>query len=487
MLQTYLAILALGLTADPVDPSVPAGAIQRLGPISVGKEGSAISSLAFFPDGKRLASGGHVGVIGGANCVGTVCVWDLKSGKALHRFALKGVANVALAPDGKFLAAAGCDDGVAIVWNAETGQELHRMEGRRGWNGNMPIAFAADGKTLAVGSHRIDVWDATTGKALQMLKTGEPVWRLAFDPEGKLLAFSCVDGIDQRLFRTSDWQEQKFPWPSCKSFAFSPCGQTMALEEGMYDRATGKQLRSWAIKSSHSLALSPDGRMLASVEGENGVVVWEVATGQRRRTLSGHRSHVSALAFSANGRWLASGSWDRTIVIWDLYGGRAEAEPETAWRRLAENNAAAALDAIGQLLKTPDQTISLLQQRLKPVAQSDELVSRMIADLDSNAFQVREAASARLAQLGPACLPALRQALLAKPSPEAKQRLEALLEKLQTEPLPAATIQNCRAIEVLEQLGSADARRLLAKLAGGAARAPETEAAAAALRRMAGK
>ena len=61
------------------------------------------------------------------------------------------------------------------------------MKGMYGWNGNMPIAFAPDGKTLAVGSHRVEVWDASDGKLLQTLKAGEPVWQLAFTPDEKLL------------------------------------------------------------------------------------------------------------------------------------------------------------------------------------------------------------------------------------------------------------------------------------------------------------
>jgi WD40 repeat protein len=117
--------------------------------------------------------------------------------------------------------------------------------------------------------------------------------------------------------------------------AFSPDGRLLA--SGSYDTtiklwevATGNLVRTLTGHTGGvwPVAFSPDGRLLASgscgrrdssgscVEGE--IKLWEVASGNLVRTLSGHTSYVSSVAFSPDGRLLASGSYDTTIKLWDL-------------------------------------------------------------------------------------------------------------------------------------------------------------------------
>jgi WD40 repeat protein len=73
----------------------------------------------------------------------------------------------------------------------------------------------------------------------------------------------------------------------------------------------------------HSLAFSPDGRMLASAGSDSTIKLWDTSRGLLIRTLSGHLGAVRAVAFSPDGKSLVSGSQDHTIRIWDLETGRA--------------------------------------------------------------------------------------------------------------------------------------------------------------------
>jgi len=70
-----------------------------------------------------------------------------------------------------------------------------------------------------------------------------------------------------------------------------------------------------------TIALSPDGRMLASGGEDEIVILWNVSTGEKIRTLKGHRGHIKAVLFSPDGRTLASGSKDKAIVLWDPVSG----------------------------------------------------------------------------------------------------------------------------------------------------------------------
>ena len=66
------------------------------------------------------------------------------------------------------------------------------------------------------------------------------------------------------------------------------------------------------------LAVSPDGRQLASGSRDRTVRLWDIATGRQLQNLGEHRADVTCVAFSRNGRWLLSGSIDRTVRVWDM-------------------------------------------------------------------------------------------------------------------------------------------------------------------------
>ncbi|MBD2744009.1 serine/threonine-protein kinase [Coleofasciculus sp. FACHB-1120] len=72
------------------------------------------------------------------------------------------------------------------------------------------------------------------------------------------------------------------------------------------------------LKSVASVAISPDGEMLASGSLDNTIKLWNLNTGQEISTLNGHSKSVGAVAISPDGQTLASGSWDNTIRLWNI-------------------------------------------------------------------------------------------------------------------------------------------------------------------------
>jgi hypothetical protein len=187
-----------------------------------------------------------------------------------------------------------------------------------------------------------------------------------------------------------------------------------------------------------------------------------------------------------------TGSFDGSAVFWDVTGRRHEkaaslsgAELETEWTALLGEDGVKAHRAVWALAGDAKQVLPLLKERLKPVPGVDEKeIARLIAELDADDFGVREKATRELSKLGAAAEPALRKVLDGSPSAEVRQRALHVLEGQQKGESAAEWVASLRALEVLEHLGTPEARELLQALAKGAPGARLTQEAKAALERV---
>jgi hypothetical protein len=199
---------------------------------------------------------------------------------------------------------------------------------------------------------------------------------------------------------------------------------------------------------------------------------------------------VTALAFAA-GRLLSVGA-DGTAIVWDATGLKPEkataekVDAEAAWAGLDAPNPAKAYETVTRLMEAPEAAVGLLRERLKPATGTDaKQIEQLIGQLNDDDFTVREKASEELAKLGALAEKALRAAAKDPASAESARRVAELLKKLDAGAASGGALRETRALEVLEAVGTPEARKVLEGLAKGAPDAALTREARASLERLA--
>jgi WD40 repeat protein len=245
-----------------------------------------VASLAYRPDGKLVAAGGHKEVM----------LIDPASGDVVGTIAnLSGkVTALAFSHDGHGLALAGSNPGTGgevRLYSLSSGLDALKPDPILAAHNDMllDLAFSPDGRLLATAGYDrlIKVWDVPTRKELRTLKDhSDAVYGLAFSPDGRLLASAAADRAVK-----------------------------------VWDVATGARLYTLGDSTDwvYAVAWSPNGRDLAAGGVDKSIRVWEAskASGRLVRSVFAHEGPVLRLAYAADGKTLYSLGEDRVIKAWD--------------------------------------------------------------------------------------------------------------------------------------------------------------------------
>jgi WD40 repeat protein len=342
--------------------------------------GAWMSAVAFSPDGKTL---------GGVRHDGLLRIWEAATGKEApggdkvtqDNLTLvvsdgRSPASPVFAPDGGLLATLGPGWGIQIR-DAVSGKTLRQLPGQTSIRIPTSLAFSADGKTLAVGGLHtgkrqeiIQLWEVATGLELSQLPGHLKGQRLAFSPDGRLLASTGF--LDDPLIR-------------------------------VVEVATGKEVRQFVghYGQVSALTFGADGKTLISAGWDTTILFWDVAG------LTGVAWRDPLSRTQLEGLWADLASADGPKVHRALC--RLVEAPDQAPAFLGERLRPASAPS-------PQDLLELVRQ------------------LGSARFDVRAQASRALEKAGEAAEPALREALRGRPPLEVRRRVEQLLARLESRP-----------------------------------------------------
>jgi WD40 repeat protein len=389
-------------------------------------DGTEYSQLTFSPHGERLAGGGTCG-----NQV-HVAVWDIKSGKVLHRWDWPAgrnfhptVDSLCFSPDGNRLAAAVFRQSAAYVWELNTGRQSSQIAHPQIYS----LSFSPDGRTLATAGWDsvIRFWDPGAGGLEREVKVAEHakqgdlrIYAVCYAPVGGMIATAHLDGV----VRIWDAEPTRV--------------RTLFQVQGRFIHG--------------AIAFSPDGLWLATGSMDGMVSVWDPLGPRSMWSVGRHQSYVYTLGFGRDDRSLVSGGSDGLCYLWDLRPPGVPADHDLArlWHDLVGEDGFAAYEAMFALFDIPDRTVAMLAENLRAV--------KTLVDLD------------RIAEAG------------SDDETQRRRRLAKLL--VERDPKVKLEIGVRRAVSLLAQIGTPDA---ITSLKGLSEQSPKTDVgrfAAAALERL---
>jgi WD40 repeat protein len=479
-----------------------------------------LRAMGVSPDGSRVATAGwEVGVR----------IWEAKTGKQLARFpsSVMNQKNLDFSPNGKLLFTPSRNCDAVVKWDLATGKEVSRYNPgatERAGGDLQAFRLTPDGRSIQAatsqigergrGSARIMTWDVESGRVLSEkpvvgLDLIPGVGVVGFSPDalwgmGYGSLFPVAVGPQTNMLASAKVRStgmlQEFSWDSrlVAVTAIAPSREDPSARAVVLEVATGSKVFETTVRWVTHFAFHPNGRSLAGAVPD-GLVFWDLTTGKEYARRKAHyvnlnepQPFASVVRYFPDGKKLVTGHIDTTALVWE-----SPVRPEAArvleqkgravaWEDLLSRDGSKGWAAVWALADDHG-AVEFLREKAKSVAAMPaKEFSRLLADLGSDDFATREAATEELGKAVECAVGQLLASSNTELSPEQKLRVDQLLglwKVADQRPLTPERLRMVRAVAVLELMGTPDARKLLAELAAGAAAATTTREAKRALER----
>ncbi len=311
---------------------------------------SWVTSVAFSPDGKLLA-------VGAKDAVQLI---DVETKSIVRELVTKSgqIRAVAFSSDGKVLVTGSYQN--VSLWNAATGELVKLLKGHHGYVTGIAFSPEGSRLATACEDEVARVWTLEGDETPLLFKDHKlPVTGVAWSPDGKLIATSAGDDTrptksgEVKIWNAATGEVQQsfeLHTKAATGVAFSVDGKYVAssgIDEhvNIYDLAAKKPLGFYAGHSrpTNAVLFHPDEETAISVSGgravgKNELKVWEFVSGDEVATAEAHDGRIAALALSKDGRTLATAGYDKSVALWNV-GFLAIGLPEVAAASSAQDTA----------------------------------------------------------------------------------------------------------------------------------------------------
>lgn len=301
---------------------------------------AGVASVAYSPDGTKLAS------VGGDGALRIWVVMDPGPLTSLHRFegqakpgsssGFSPLSAVVFSPDGRFVASGGAD-AVVRVWDVQTKAEVRGLRGHTDWV--TAVAFGPDGRLLISGGadKAVRVFELIPQEGSGAFGHLLAVNAVAVSPDGKTVATASVDHTIKLWDLSSGKETATLIGDSDLPFSVAFLGNDRVVMGGSLSNGSSGRLHFWQAKPPRLLSSLPTGQVysVAGLPDGSKAVVWSArpVTGESTKSstyevfdkdgkaivsLADKGRDVKAVAFSADLAWAVAGDDTGTIRIWDL-------------------------------------------------------------------------------------------------------------------------------------------------------------------------
>lgn len=232
------------------------------------------------------------------------------------------------------LAASSDKDGKIDVWDTSAWSPLMTLKDPDSSKSVRALAFSSDSKLLAAAadSERVVIWDLATRQPAYTLKIKETPTSVDFYPTGSSIVIgtkkSRIVIWNYKSNQTTELKAEK----DVLAVAVSPDGKYIASggnddKVTLWDSSGGTKIRTMTGHSNNvtSLLFSPGGKQIISASADRKIIVWETGSGTRKLNLNGHNNDIVSLGISKEGHRLVSSESERgkgLLIVWDLRSGK---------------------------------------------------------------------------------------------------------------------------------------------------------------------